>query len=154
MIDSDFLQKKILAEIPILAAMKIKIEKVEKNFSLISAPLQENHNHKGTAFGGSLYAACTAACYCLIYSRQLQSQIEDRDLVITTGNMRYLKPVKKDFHVKAELDEEKWKSLLESLKNKRPEKLAMKAFILNEKQDIACEFNAEFALLPSHLTSK
>jgi len=129
--------------------MGIEIKNVQMNSALIRVPLKPNHNHKGTAFGGSLYAACTAACYTLIYSRQHTSQIADRDLVITSGEIKYIKPVKTDFNVQAELDEANWQSLLISLKNRRPEKLSMKCFIYLENSQIGCEFSAQFAFLPS-----
>lgn len=144
------MQNKILQEIPILRAMGIQIQKIEKNLAVVTVPLQANHNHKGTAFGGSLYASCTAACYALIYSRQIESKLEDRDLVITDGRMRYCRPIKRDFVARAVLDENSWQSLLQSLKNKRPEKLKMKCVIHTDPTltEIACDFEAEFALLP------
>ena len=149
LLEIDRLQIKISSEIPILKEMGMEIRKVEKNESLIHFPLQPNHNHKGTAFGGSIYAACTAACYALIYSRQIQSQIADRDLVITQGEIKYKKAVKQDFFARAELVEPDWQSLLESLKNRRPEKLMMTCFIYSGSDEINCEFTAHFALLPS-----
>lgn len=117
---------------------------IDSNASVVSVPLNPNINHKGTAFGGSLYAACTAACYALIYSRQIQSKLEDRDLVIIEGQMKYIKPVKGDFTVKASLDEKHWQSLVESLKMKKPEKL----LVTCEIGDGAAVFQGQFALLP------
>ena len=147
------LQEKICREIPILKSMGIEIKNIDLNSSTIQVPLQPNHNHKGTAFGGSLYAACTAACYALIYSRQILSHLEDRDLVIVTGEIKYKKAVNQDFRVQAFLDENNWQSLLTSLKNKKPEKLALKCFVYSQAENVACEFNAQFAFLPSHRRS-
>lgn len=138
------LENKILSEIPILKSLGIEIQSLDTNASVISLPLLPNINHKGTAFGGSLYAACTAACYALIYSRQIESQLEDRDLVIIEGQMKYLKSVKEDFTVKATMIEKDWQNLVDSLKIKKPEKL----MVLCDVNNGAAVFQGQFALLP------
>ncbi len=48
-------------EIPITAAMGIRVESYNEKELVLTAPLEPNHNHLGTAFGGSLSAIATLA---------------------------------------------------------------------------------------------
>lgn len=144
------LENKIMQSIPILQTMGIRLRQVEPDHATISVPLAPNHNHKNTVFGGSLYAACTAACYTLIYSLQIQDQLTHRDLVITKGEMQYIKPTVRDFVVTAKINPEEWRSFVSSLRQKKPQRILIECDVLHEESTTRlCHFKGEFALLPA-----
>lgn len=149
-IDVKTLEQKIMSSIPILKSMGVRIQKVEDHHCVVSVPLAVNHNHKNTAFGGSLYAACTAACYTLIYAMQERDKILNRDLVITQGRMTYAKPTTKDFVVVTEMDPLTWSQFTLALSHKKPQRLKMTCFVRHEESgENLCQFEGLFALLPA-----
>jgi thioesterase domain-containing protein len=146
------LEEKILKNIPILKSMGAKVIDVSEQLAILKFPLHENHNHKGTVFGGSLYSSCTAACYTLIYFLQMESNLLDRDLVITQGNIQYIRPVGSDFFVEAKVDLKSWNDVVDSLKKKKPRRLNMHVEIYVTAGNILCQFAGEFAFLPGAKT--
>jgi hypothetical protein len=73
-----------------------------------------------------------------------------RDLVITHGSIKYLKPVSQDFTVRAFVDLKMWKSFTSALAQSKPQRLRIQAHIhVAGKADSLCQFDGEFALLPS-----
>jgi len=61
--------------------------------------LEENLNHKGTAFGGSIYAAAVLSAYALVLHGLRERKIATDNIVIQKGEIQYLKPVESDFEV-------------------------------------------------------
>lgn len=78
------------AQIPISRAMGVAVESADEDRFVLTAPLAANHNHLGTAFGGSLGAVATLAGYALLWFR-----LGDRSahIVIKGSRIRYLHPV-------------------------------------------------------------
>lgn len=54
-------------KIPLARAMGVCVEAGASDALVITAPLEPNHNHLGTAFGGSLSAVATLAAYALLW---------------------------------------------------------------------------------------
>ena len=61
--------------------------------------LEENLNHKGTAFGGSIYAAAVLSAYALVLHGLRERKIPTDNIVIQKGEIQYLKPIESDFEV-------------------------------------------------------
>lgn len=80
-------------QIPLTRAMKAEIVQLDDWGLSLRAPLAANHNHLGTAFGGSLSAAATLACYSLVWLL-----MEDRSvhIVVKKSDIQYLHPVEGD----------------------------------------------------------
>lgn len=86
----DFLHR----QIPITAAMGIRVESWEAGQQLtLTAPLGLNHNHLGTAFGGSLAAVTTLAGYAFLW---LELGDHAAHVVIAESALSYRRPVKGD----------------------------------------------------------
>ena len=64
--------------------------------------LKENLNHKGTAFGGSIYAAAVLSAYAMVLHGLRERGITTDNIVIAKGEIVYLKPVEEDFEVLCE----------------------------------------------------
>jgi thioesterase domain-containing protein len=78
-------------KIPITRAMGVAVESYDGGQLVITAPLAANHNHLGTAFGGSLSAIATLAGYALIW---LELDDIDAHVVIRSSTIKYLRPVR------------------------------------------------------------
>lgn len=54
-------------KIPLARAMGVRVEAGAPASLVLTAPLEPNHNHLGTAFGGSLSAVATLAAYAMLW---------------------------------------------------------------------------------------
>jgi len=79
------------AHIPLAHAMGVKVESYLDGKLVLTAPLDANHNHLGTAFGGSLATLATLAGYALLWI-----ELGDRDahIVIGKSEIHYRSPVR------------------------------------------------------------
>jgi len=78
-------------QIPLTGAMGVRVESYDAERLTITAPLEPNHNHLGTAFGGSLSAIATLAGYSLLW---LELGDRDSHIVIKSSSLKYLHPVR------------------------------------------------------------
>lgn len=78
-------------QIPITRAMGVRVESWEAGRLVLTAPLEINHNHLGTAFGGSLAALATLAGYACLWL-----ELGDRaaHVVIAESALSYRRPVR------------------------------------------------------------
>lgn len=81
------------AQIPITRAMGIRVEFSDAEQLVLTAPLALNHNHLGTAFGGSLAAAATLAGYAFLW---LALEDHTAHVVIAESSLSYRRPVTGD----------------------------------------------------------
>lgn len=78
-------------QIPITRAMGVRVESWNTGQLVLTAPLEINHNHLGTAFGGSLAALATLAGYAYLWL-----ELGDRaaHVVIAESALAYRRPVR------------------------------------------------------------
>ena len=89
---ADYLQERIDREIMLARPMGIIVEAANDAKLVLRAPLAPNANHKGTAFGGSLYSLAVLTGWAWL-TRFLATRKLDAEAVIQESNMRFLKPV-------------------------------------------------------------
>lgn len=89
---ADYLQQRIDREIMLAKPMGVIVEAADETSVILRAPLAPNANHKGTAFGGSLYALAVLTGWAWA-TRFLATRTLDADAVIQESNMRFLAPV-------------------------------------------------------------
>jgi thioesterase domain-containing protein len=78
-------------KIPITRAMGVRVESFDAEKFVITAPLEPNHNHLGTAFGGSLSAIATLAGYGLLW---LELGERDSHVVVKSSSIQYRHPIR------------------------------------------------------------
>lgn len=81
------------AQIPLARAMGVRVESYDGGRLVLTAPLAANHNHLGTAFGGSLATLATLAGYALLW---LELGERDAHIVISRSEIHYRSPVRGD----------------------------------------------------------
>lgn len=90
------LQSLLNQEIPITRHFNLTVGAYNERVLRLDAPLAENVNHAGTAFGGSLSALLALAGWSMVWFL-LQEYNLQGEIIIQDSNCRYLAPVKKDF---------------------------------------------------------
>ncbi|WP_111496439.1 MULTISPECIES: YiiD C-terminal domain-containing protein [Marinobacter] len=102
MIDLDAFQARIHEQIPLTRALGVTLEDFDGERLSVRAPLEENHNHQGTGFGGSLYAVAVTAAWSLLELWLAQRDLNCR-VVVQSGSMDYGLPVSSDFYAQCAL---------------------------------------------------
>lgn len=78
-------------QIPLTRAMGVQVVSSDADGLVLTAPLEPNHNHLGTAFGGSLTAIATLAGYGVIW---LALGDREAHVVVKDGAFRFRRPVR------------------------------------------------------------
>lgn len=110
-----FLSKEVLSEyivtnIPILHSVGLDVKVLTENKIKISAPLFDNRNHYGSAFGGSISTLGIVAGWAMLTYKIKEGRVP-ATLVIKSSHTEYLLPVKDNFHAEVEVDDGDWKTL-------------------------------------------
>src|ERR687884_350187 len=85
------IQELLYSKIPITRAIGVKVEDYDGERLILTAPLEENVNHLGTAFGGSLHALAVLSGYGLLW---LELQDTECHIVIRKSSISYERPVR------------------------------------------------------------
>lgn len=90
------LQQTLHEEFPITRHLGARVVSAQLERVRLAAPLQENRNHKGTAFAGSLNAVATLAAWSWFWLL-LDSRREIAQVVVQDSTIHYSRPVISDF---------------------------------------------------------
>ena len=85
-------------QIPLTQAMEVRLESYDASGLILTAPLAPNHNHLGTAFGGSLATLAILAGYTLLW---LELGDRSSHIVIQESQIHYKFPVRGDLRAAA-----------------------------------------------------
>ncbi len=83
------------SRIPITRAMGVRVGEYNGSQLKLVAPIALNHNHLGTAFGGSLSAIATLAGYGLLW---LELDDKSCHLVIRKSSLSFNRPVRREIN--------------------------------------------------------
>ncbi len=84
-------EKFLHEKIPLTRAMEVRVESDDERQLTLTAPLAANHNHLGTAFGGSLAALAMLTGYALLW---LELGDRDAHIVISESTLKFRRPVR------------------------------------------------------------
>jgi thioesterase domain-containing protein len=90
------MQARIDKEIRLAKHIGVVVEAVSDAGVTLRAPLSPNSNHKGTAFGGSLYSVAVLSGWAWLTRYLVLSGLK-ADAVIQESNMKFVKPVHGEF---------------------------------------------------------
>ena len=96
------LERRILSDIPLARHIGVRVLDFDGASLLLAAPLAANSNHKGTAFGGSLFSLAVLAGWALLTAKLRERGI-DGELVIQDSRISYLAPVTGELTARAVL---------------------------------------------------
>ncbi|MGK0291471.1 MAG: thioesterase domain-containing protein [bacterium] len=92
------LETHIFEQIPITQHLGFSITDFSSEQLILNAPLEQNINHKGTVFGGSLNMICTLAGWAMV-NLIIEAMGEDAVVVVQKGTTSFKRPVTDDFQV-------------------------------------------------------
>jgi thioesterase domain-containing protein len=92
----EYLQTRIEREFPLARHLEVLVDAAHDGAVVVRAPLTPNANHKGTAFGGSLFCVAVLTGWAWA-SRYIEAHGLNADAVIQESTIRYLKPVNGEF---------------------------------------------------------
>jgi thioesterase domain-containing protein len=114
-------------KIPITRALGVRVEEYDGRRLVLTAPLCENVNHLGTAFGGSLNALAVLSGYGLLW---LELRDAECHLVIRDSSISYERPVRGDIRaVCVRPDEEALEAFKQTLRQKGRARIVLSATI-------------------------
>jgi thioesterase domain-containing protein len=96
------LEKRILTDIPLARHIGVRVTQFDGSSLVLTAPFEANSNHKGTAFGGSLFSVAVLAGWALL-SAKLREHGVGGELVIQDSRVSYLAPVTGELIARATL---------------------------------------------------
>jgi thioesterase domain-containing protein len=131
-------------EIPISAAMQIRIESFRDDVLELHAALAPNVNVHGTAFAGSLYAVAALTGWGLVWLKLKEHRLEGH-IVIAEGAIRYERPVAEDIVARARFDSALHAPALARLRDSRRCRLSLTCAIVTTAGS-AATFTGEYAV--------
>ncbi len=140
------LQEKLHNEIPPTKTLLFTVETLNEKHLSLQAPLDHNINDKLTAFGGSIASLCTITGWSLCW---VIAQINalNADIVIYKSQMKYARPIKKDFTATVAFPpKERLQDLIEKLATKKRASLTLDVSI-KEDNKVCVQYSGEYVLL-------
>lgn len=133
-------------QIPLSLAMGVRVESLTGGELTLTAPLGPNHNHLGTAFGGSLVTLATLAGYAWLW---LGLGDRNSHIVVRESTARYRHPVTGDLRAvcrgPGEAEMEEFRAVLS-----RSGKARLTLQVMVEEAGRVCvEFEGQFVALRS-----
>lgn len=139
------LQNVLYSEIPITKALGITVKEFSNTSLTLSAPLENNLNHKSTAFGGSLYSVAVLSGWGLIYwlikSRGLKGHI-----VIQQSSTNFNKPVVSDITARCSFEsEQQIEKFIRMYKSKGKARIKLQSVVMSDSE-IGVLFNGSYVI--------
>ncbi|WP_417450650.1 YiiD C-terminal domain-containing protein [Kordiimonas sp.] len=136
------------SHIPISAPMGVTAIVASRDRVVLRAPLAANINHKHTAFGGSLQALATLSCWTLLHLN-LRHSAKAGEIVISSSNINYIRPVTQDFEAEASLPEgNRWGLFLKTFERHGKARIQLTASVV-ENDELAIDYTGSFVALKS-----
>jgi thioesterase domain-containing protein len=134
------------SNIPLSAAMGVRVKVATPGHVLLAAPLAPNINHHQTVFGGSGAVLATLSAWTLLYLR-LQAERLDAQLVIQRSSMEYKRPIAGDFEAVCRFaDDSAWQRFRSTLERRGRARMTLHAQLLHAAQEMG-SFTGDFVAL-------
>lgn len=135
---SSELESFLYSSIPLCSALGLHVLCAKPEHIILSAPLEKNINHKMTAFGGSLHAVATLACWSLVHVNV------KAEIVIASSEVDYLAPVTSDFTAECRMPEPaEWERFTKILQKKGRARIQLTSKIYQENK-LCVDFRGVF----------
>jgi thioesterase domain-containing protein len=144
------LQKTLSREIPITRHLGITVVSYDNGSLILKAPLEQNINHAGTAFAGSLNALVTLSAWGQLWLVLKELNIP-ATIVIQDSTSSYLLPVSNDFSAICHKPEPTQIARLEhSLIRKGKARIELYAQIYSH-HEVAMSFKGRYVVSSNHI---
>lgn len=142
----EVLERYLHEQIPLSAAMGVRVRMATLERVQLAAPLAPNVNHNETVFGGSGAALATLSGWALLHLRLAHAGLKAR-LVIQRSTMEYERPIPGDFEAVCRFaDELAWQRFHTTLARRGRARLTLGAHLVYDAQRMAT-FEGDFVAL-------
>jgi thioesterase domain-containing protein len=133
-------------KIPLTAAMGVRVAECTDARMVLVAPLGPNHNHLGTAFGGSLHTMATLSGYSLLWWLLREPTAH---IVVRESTMLYERPVQEDIRAVCKAPAAKELARMrENLARKGKARIELEA-VIEGAEGVAAKFRGVFVVFAS-----
>ncbi|MDF1816075.1 MAG: YiiD C-terminal domain-containing protein [Verrucomicrobiales bacterium] len=140
-IDTAELEEYLHEKIPVAKQMGIGVDTCQDGLVILRAPMHLNHNHLGTAFGGSLVTMATLAGYCALW---VALGNRDAHIVVRRSRIEYDHPVTRDFKSVCRVpDSDAYRQFLENFEKRNKARMNLEVTI-SENDRECVRFDGEF----------
>lgn len=137
------LLKYLHEQIPLTKSLGLQIISINDEGARIRAPLAPNHNHLGSAFGGSLSTMMILSGYIWLYNELLKHG-HQAHVILSKEESEYLQPVVTDIEVLASTPSvSDWEKFEESFRRKGLGRIVISSEIRG-KSGLSATFRGEF----------
>jgi thioesterase domain-containing protein len=134
------------SNIPLSAAMGVRVKIATPERVLLFAPLEPNINHHQTVFGGSGVVLATLSAWTLLHVRLVREGV-DAQLVIQRSSMEYQRPIVGDFEAACGFeDAAAWQRFLTMLNRRGRARMTLNAQLLHDSNEMG-SFVGDFVAL-------
>jgi thioesterase domain-containing protein len=134
------------SNIPLSAAMGVRVKVATPERVLLFAPLGPNINHHQSVFGGSGIVLATLSAWTLMHVRLVRDRV-DAQLVIQRSSMEYERPIVGDFEAACGFeDDAAWQRFLTLLHRRGRARMTLNAQLLYDSNEMG-SFVGDFVAL-------
>jgi thioesterase domain-containing protein len=134
------------SNIPLSAAMGVRVKIATPERVLLFAPLAPNINHHQTVFGGSGVVLATLSAWTLLHVRLVHAGVTAA-LVIQRSAMEYERPIAGDFEAACGFENEPaWERFLTMLNRRARARMTLHAQLLHDSNEMG-SFVGDFVAL-------
>ncbi len=133
----DFLHSRI----PLTRTMGLRVIRYDAEGFVLEAPVSQNSNHLGTAFGGSINAVATLAAYGLLW---MELRGREMELVVSESSIRFLRPIRTVIRaICARPEAAAWSAFQEKLSASGKARIRLRVRV-EEANEVAAELEGVF----------
>jgi len=134
------------SNIPLSAAMGVRVRIATLERVLLFAPLGPNINHHRTVFGGSGVVLATLSAWTLLHLRLVNERL-DAQLVIQRSSMEYERPIAGDFEAMCDFaDEDAWRKFRTTFERRGRARMTVNARLLHASHEMG-SFMGDFVAI-------
>jgi thioesterase domain-containing protein len=148
----EVMERSLHSNIPLSAAMGVRVKLASAEQVLLTAPLGPNINHLQTVFGGSGTVLATLAAWTLLHLRLEQARLSAQ-VVIQRSSMEFERPIAGDFEAVCSFaDAAIWQRFCRTLQRHGRARVTLQANLLHAAQKMA-SFEGDFVALRPEMPS-
>ncbi len=144
-------ERGVIANIPIAAAMDIRVAECDPARLVLAAPFAPNRNHAGIAFGGAIECLGTLACWGLLW---FALEAPDARIVIRRAETDFRAPLTGELRAEARApDADTWAHFTRQFMRHGRARIELVAIVGDAKQTEGARFRGSFVAARNAATS-
>ncbi|WP_349817462.1 YiiD C-terminal domain-containing protein [Burkholderia contaminans] len=139
------IEKYLIKAMPMTESIGFGIRSFSKLKVEISAPLDKNINHCGTAFGGSISVLAILSAWCLVWANVRDESFEG-DVIICSQSIKFTNSISGDIHSISDSRHSDWHDFRRKIARRGSAKIDVTSRIYSNEIE-AATFSGSFAFI-------